>query len=78
MLSQPESGEISGYWGMDSDLVKGQDRHDLGVEGTFTVNGFGIQLVLLVTDRKHENSGKKIRAPAPETATRCFHVAQEV
>jgi hypothetical protein len=64
---------------MNRDLVKGRTATIVGVQGTISVNSFGIQLVLLVTDRKHQNSGKKDKgAGAGKQRHDVFIVAQEV
>jgi hypothetical protein len=64
---------------MDRDLVKGWTAAIIRVKGTITVNGFGIQLVLLVTEGQHENAGKKDKgAGAGKERHDIFIVAQEV
>jgi hypothetical protein len=64
---------------MDRDLVKGRTTTIIRVKGTISVNGFGIQLVLLVTEGEHENAGKKNKgAGAGKERHDVFIVAQEV
>jgi hypothetical protein len=64
---------------MYSDHGKGWTTAIVRVKGTITVNGFGIQLVLFVTEGQHENAGKKDEgAGASKQRYDVFIVAEEV